>query len=358
MKILIIKLNKIGDVLLTSPIFANLKAHFGEDCQIDMLVNAGTEGLLDSTFLYKIHLLHRFKQPFARIKEELSLLLALKKEKYNLVLGLGSGERTAFAAFITGARMRVGFPPQSFWAKHIYTHKIPYKMQHNIESNLDALRLLGIPILSKCVRPRVAKDSTALENLQKEFVHCHFFSDWNFKCLEDSFCAKIVDFITQTYQIPCVLTAAPNANEAQKIQTIHSLTQSNPIIFAGNLSLEEVALLNSKAKAFVGVDTSIMHLSAANGTPSFAFFGPSISQMWGPWDNALENSTYKNQKGGIQKMGKHCIYQEEMSCVPCGKAGCNNHQKSDCLLSKLNQQAALKALQDFLEPLLYPLNLH
>lgn len=351
MKILIIKLNKIGDVLLTSPLFANLKAHF-KDCSIDMLVNAGTQGLLDSTHLRKIHLLHRPKNRLTKIKTELSLILALRKEKYDIVIGLASGERTAFATFITGASLRVGIPPNSFWAKHIYTHKIPYKAQHNIESNLDALRLLEIPIIDKSVHAKVAKDSEALRDLPQNFVHCHFFSDWFFKCLEDSFCAQVVDFITQTYQIPCVLTTAPNANERQKLKTIQTLTQSNPICFAGNLSLEEVALLNTKAKAFVGVDTSIMHLSASNGIPTFAFFGPSLAYVWGPWDNALSDSTYKHQKGGIQKMGKHCIYQEPLPCVPCGKAGCNDSQKSDCLLSKLNQQAAIKALQDFLDPLL------
>ncbi|WP_346727924.1 glycosyltransferase family 9 protein [Helicobacter turcicus] len=337
-------------MLLTSPLFPNLKAHFGENCQIDMLVNAGTEGLLDTTLLGTIYLLKRPKGIFVGLKSDIALLFTLREQKYDIVLGLTGGERAAFAAFFTGAKVRVGITPHSFWTKHIYTHKISHKPQHIIESNLDALRLLQIPILSKCVCVKVAKDSKAFKNLPKEFVHCHFFSDWLFKCLEDSFCAQIVDFIAQTYQIPCVLTAAPNANEMQKIQTIQILTQSNPIIFAGNLSLEEVALLNTKAKAFIGVDTSIMHLSAANGIPTFAFFGPSFAQLWHPWDNTLQDSIFKNQKGGIQ-IGKHRIYQEKMPCVPCGNAGCNNTQKSDCLL-KLDTKKALNALHEFLSPLL------
>lgn len=353
MKILIIKLNKIGDVLLTSPIFENLKAHFGENCQIDMLINAGTEGLLDSTLLNTVYLLKRPKEIFSRLKSDISLLFSLKSQKYDIVFGLTGGERTAFSAFFSGAKVRVGIPPVSFWSKNLYTHKItPYKPQHNIESNLDALRLLKIPILSKCVHPKIAKDSIKLQNLPKKFIHCHFFSDWNFKCLEDSFCANLIDFITQTYKIPCILTASPNANEIKKIQIIQEKCTSNPIIFAGNLLLEEVALLNSKAQAFIGVDTSIMHLSAANDTPTFAFFGPSFTQVWAPWDNTLQDSTYNNQKDGIQQKGKHYIYQEKMDCIPCGKAGCNDNQKSDCLLNKLNHQSALQALQNFLNPIL------
>lgn len=350
MKILIIKLNKIGDVLLTSPLFANLKAHF-KDCQIDLLANAGTEGLVDSTLLRHIYCVQRPKNFFRRLQKALALLIALKKEKYDIVIGLTNGERTAFTAFITRAKVRVGFQPHSFWTKHIYTHKIHYKAQHNIESNLDALRLIGVPIPSKRVCANVAKDCTKLQNLPPKFVHCHFFSDWLFKCLDDSFCAKIVDFISETYKIPCVLTAAPTQNELQKIEHIKTLITQNAIIFAGNLRLDEVALLNSKALAFVGVDTSIMHLSAANGIPTFAFFGPSFTHAWGPWDNDLMESTYTSKKG-IQRMGKHFVYQESLSCVPCGRDGCNGSKKSDCLLSKLNENLALQNLQEFLTPLL------
>ena len=75
MKILIIKLNKIGDVLLTSPLFANLKAHF-KDCQIDLLANAGTEGLVDSTLLRHIYCVQRPKNFFRRLQKALALLIA------------------------------------------------------------------------------------------------------------------------------------------------------------------------------------------------------------------------------------------------------------------------------------------
>ena len=136
----------------------------------------------------------------------------------------------------------------------------------------------------------------------------------------------------------------------QKIQTIQQLVTSTPIIFAGNLSLAEVALLNTKSSAFVGVDTSIMHLSAANQIPTFAFFGPTFTPVWYPWDST--HPTYTEKQGRVRHLGKHCIYQEELPCVPCGKAGCKDSGISDCLLSKIHKKDALKALQDFLSPLL------
>ncbi|CAM2769190.1 glycosyltransferase family 9 protein [Helicobacter burdigaliensis] len=350
MKILLIKLNKIGDVLLSTPLFLNLKNHF-KNCQIDMVVNHGTEGILDTTYLHKIHTLKRHKQPFLRLKSEIALLYAIKKEKYDIVFGLTSGERTAFLSFFSGAKIKVGFPPSSFWAKNIYTHKLSYKAQHNIQSNLDALRILDIKIISIKVLPPKLQSSKKLENLPKNFIHLHFFSDWSYKCLSFEFYAKLLDFIAKEFKIKCVLTASNNPQELANIHAIKKLLKSEVLIFEGNLSLKEVSLLNSKALAFVGVDTSIMHLSAANNTPTFAFFGPSFADVWGPWDNSLEDSTYKHQ-GGLQKMGIHQIYQEELSCMPCGRSGCNDSLKSDCLLSKFNEEKALKAVRDFLNPLI------
>ena len=351
MKILIIKLRNIGDVLLVSPLFYNLKAHF-KDCLIDILVNDGTQGILNTEHLNHIHILKRDKNIFKRFKNEISLLYTIKKESYDLVIGLTSGERSAFLSFFSGAKIRVGFPPQSFWAKNLYTHKIPYESVHNVENNLNALKILKIPIISKKVLPPLCKDSnTKLSQLPKVFFHLHFVSRWMFKSLSDTFCAKIIDFLYEKYQIPCVLTTSNAKKELDKLTKILSLCQNQPIIFAGNLTLSEVATLNSKSIAFIGVDTAIMHLSAANDIPTFAFFGPSYPITWGPWDNHSNAIPY-SKNNGIQSMGKHTIYQEDFECVPCGIDGCNHSKKSACLLEKLNEEKALQTLQDFLNPIL------
>lgn len=347
MKILIIKLRNIGDVLLISPLFYNLKKYYGDSCILDVLVNAGTEKILQTQYLNQIHTLKRNPNKLQRIYDELALLKAIKKEKYDMVIGLTSGERSAFLAFWSGAKIRVGFPPNSFWSKNLYTHKLTQKYQHNLEDNLEALRILNIPILSKKVLAPMPQKTTNLNNLPPHFIHLHLFSRWFFKCLDDSFCAKIIDAITQTYHIPCVLTAAKDSRESKKLQNILKLCHSKPLYFDGTLTLPEVSLLNSKALAFVGVDTAIMHLSAANNIPTFAFFGPSGVASWGPWDNDLDSSTY-NKQNGIQQMGKHFVYQEDFDCIPCGRAGCNDTKISDCLLSRLNQQKALSYLLDFL----------
>ena len=350
MKILIIKIAYIGDVLLTTPLFYNLKQHYGESCTLDILVNEGTQGILSMQYLNTIHTLKRSRNKLQRIKDDLKLLKAIKKAKYDRVISLTAGDRSTFLAFWSGAKIRVGFPPKAFWAKNIYTLKLTQKYQHALENNLEALKILNIPILSKKVLPPTPQKTEKLQNLPQTFIHLHLFSRCFYKCLSDSFCAKMIDFITYNYQTHCILTAANDSKESKKLHNILKLCQSKPLFFDGTLNLAEVTFLNSKALAFIGVDTGIMHLSAANDTPTFAFFGPSYVKVWGPWDNALESNFYPNSNG-IQQMGKHLVYQETLQCVPCGKEGCNDSQKSDCLLIKLNEAKALQSLKDFLNPL-------
>ncbi len=344
MKILIIKLAKIGDVLLTTPLFSNLKAHF-KDCKIHILVNYGTDGLLDSTLLDEVLILKREKNFFKKISSNLSLLFKIKKEKYDLVLGLSSHDRTAFLSLISGAKIRVGFNAFNFFTKLSYTHLTTYKDQHNIEQNLDALRILGIPIINKIVCAKRAESCKKLDNLPEKFIHCHFFSDFLFKCLDEEICAKIIDFIYNRYKITCVLTSSPNKMELQKLQNIKNLLNTQIINFTGNLSLDEVSLLNSKALAFIGVDTSIMHLSGANNTPAFGIFGPTLTSIWAIWDNCLQSSCINH------KTSKHRIYTENLPCLPCGKKGCKNSGVSECLKDKLNIENLLKSLDSFLTPL-------
>lgn len=81
MKILIIKLNKIGDVLLISPLFSNLKAHYGEECIIDILVNDGTQGAISREHLRKIHCLRRPKNHLAKTTSRNLLTLCCQARK-------------------------------------------------------------------------------------------------------------------------------------------------------------------------------------------------------------------------------------------------------------------------------------
>jgi len=143
--------------------------------------------------------------------------------------------------------------------------------------------------------------------------------------------AKIIDYCETELQIRVVITAAPIQAEIDKVNSIVGFCKSSPANLSGKLTLKQTAALNKQAVMFIGVDTAIMHMSAANNVPVLAFFGPSGAAHWGPWDNNMMESAYTS-RNGAQTMGGHTVISESRACQPCGKDGCNGSKVSDCLM--------------------------
>jgi heptosyltransferase III len=341
MKILLLKFRNIGDVLLTTPLIHNLKMHY-PDAQIDYSVNKGTEAMLtlnpnlNEIITYDrnyIKSLSRFK----RLWEELKFIRSFKEQNYDLVINLTNGDRGNLIAWISNAPLKIGQLNSNWVFRNTLTHQMPRQnLRHTIEVILDPLRTLNIPIKNKKVEIFWSKKdeeifSQELSNIDN-FIHIHPVSRWLFKCISDNTMAQIIDFCQLELGLKVVITASKDNFEIQKVHNILSKTKSNPINLSGILSIKQVAALNSKAKLFIGVDTSIMHISASNNVPVLAFFGPSGACHWGPWDNRIMDTGY-NEISGFQSMGIHRVFSESRVCQPCGKDGCEGTKISDCLMS-------------------------
>ena len=341
MKILVIKFRNIGDVLLVSPLLSNLKFYY-PNSNIDIAVNKGTEAMVEGNpnisevIIYDREKVQRLTV-FNKIWNELSFLRSFKKEKYDLVINLTEGDRGAQIALFSKAFIRIGYANKNRIFQKSYTHTLPKaNLKHTVESNLDPLKQLDLPIISKKVSIYWCEEDNNFVSgvLSKvgEFIHIHPVSRWLFKCLSDQLMAKIIDYCELELNIKVIITAAPVDKEIERVFNILSFCKSNPIDLSGKLSLKQTAALNKKAKIFIGVDTAIMHISAANNIPVLAFFGPSGAYHWGPWDNNLMESGY-TEKNGNQSMGMHQVISESRGCQPCGQDGCNGTKISDCLIN-------------------------
>ena len=341
MKILLLKYRNIGDVLLTTPLIKNLKKTY-PNAQIDASVNKGTEEMLtlnpnlSKIIPYERKVINSLTT-FKRLWREIKFIGSFKKENYDIVINLTEGDRGNLIAWLSNAPMKIGYSNKTWLFRRALTHKMPKQyLRHTIEASLDPLRALKIPIIDKNVEifwslkddKIINKELTQIDN----FIHIHPVSRWLFKCISDSTMAQIIDYCEFDLGIKVVLTASDDYFEIQKVNNILSQTSSDPLNLSGKLSLKQTAALNSKAKLFIGVDTSIMHISASNNIPVLAFFGPSGACHWGPWDNNLMSSGY-NKINGFQSMGMHRVFSESRSCQPCGKDGCDGSKISDCLMS-------------------------
>ncbi|MDA7441019.1 putative lipopolysaccharide heptosyltransferase III [Candidatus Pseudothioglobus singularis] len=339
MKILLLKFRNIGDVLLITPLISNLKSYYPES-KIDIAVNVGTEAML--TFNPNINKVITYERDFVkglsffiRLYEEIKFTCQFRKENYDIVINLTEGDRGSQITWLSGALVRIGYKNNWFF-KDIYTHLLLEQgFEHTVETNLNPLKKLDIPIKDKKVEIFWSKDDET--HVQKElnnindFIHIHPVSRWLFKCIADNTMAQIIDFCELKLGSKVILTASSEKFELDKVDKILNYCKSKPINLAGKFSLNQIAALNNKSKLFIGVDTSIMHISASNNIPVFAFFGPSGANHWGPWDNDLIESGY-TKINGFQTMGRHRVFAESRRCQPCGQDGCDGTKISNCLM--------------------------
>jgi len=191
-KILVVKLRQLGDVLLTTPVFTVLKNQFPE-AQIDAYIYSDSISLLKNH--PSIHSLITYNRGwrslpfFPKLYNEWRVWKKIRREGYDLVINLTEGDRGAVAALISGAKVRVGFPPKGKWQKKFYTHiaKQCPGLRHTVERNLDPLRKIGIfPNLEdRELFAHVSEES--LLSMKKEvgegsFTLIHPTSRWRFKC--------------------------------------------------------------------------------------------------------------------------------------------------------------------------------
>jgi len=335
---LIIKLRHHGDVLLASPVFSALKRR-APAAELDALVYADTEPMLSGhPSISRVHGIDRsWKElgPVARARREWALFRELRSRRYDLVVHLTENWRGAWLARTLGARWAVAprVPGRGRLWRNSFTHLVPTPLaggRHVVESNLDALRRIGIHppreeraltlVAGPVAEERVARLLAERGLSGQTFVQVHPSSRWRFKCWPAQKMAALIDRL-HGQGIRVVLTAAPDRTEAKMVEEIESrLAQPVAANLAGALSLKELAALTAQARLFVGVDSAPMHIAAAVGTPAIAIFGPSGADLWGPW--------------GKPRLGEHRVVASEAhTCRPCGLDGCGGGKISDCLVT-------------------------
>lgn len=344
-KILVIKLRNIGDVLLSSALFWNLKELF-PGAQISALVNSGTREMLDGNpavdrvFTYDRGIK---KAPLVkRVAGEFSFYRRLRKERFDVVLNLTEGDRGALVALFSGAWLRVGLDPQNTGLagkRRFYTHlirRVPGAM-HSVEQNLLFLEPLGAKPVGKRVSfffgradsDRVAELLLTESLAAGRYFHAHMTSRWMFKALPHDRAAFLLDRLSELSGLPAVLTCAPEKKELDYLAALRPLLRRPFHDLGGRVTLKELGALSAGARFFVGVDSAPMHIAAALDVPVLGLYGPSHAREWGPWNN--EATEPYRARNGLQRSGKHLVLQDDRDCVPCNRDGCNGSKVSDCL---------------------------
>jgi heptosyltransferase-3 len=345
-RVLVVKMRHHGDVLLTSPIFSNLKRAI-PNVAIDALIYRDTLPMLEGHPDISTYLLYDRKWKtlsfFGKLRKELSLLHTIRKAKYDMVINLTEGDRGAIAAWVSGAKICVGFDPEGKGfkgKKKIYSHMVKNckTPRHTVEKQLDVLRRIGIFSSPEQRDLYLHIPQEAIASMQKKldaapfetkgFVLIHPVSRWRFKCPPPSVIARLICAL-HAKGYPVVISSGPDQDEIAMAREIVQKAQGCHILnLAGQTSLKELGALVQLSRTLICVDSVPLHMASALKTPVVALFGPSSDLNWGPWMH-----------------DKARVVAQPFSCRPCFMDGCGGSKMSDCLYT-LPVPSILQAFQE------------
>ena len=298
MKILLSKLNHLGDTLLMTPVLRFLRERY-PNARIDVLVRAGCEVVLqgnpDINKLITVakpeksertrregfkHFIHAFPQLFL--------------VRHDFAVDLSQSDRAKFWMLMSASKIRgvndaYGVLGRRKWlVNQISNYK--WAREHQVlkdfQTVLDCMDISGeagplrfYPNIDEAmIRPKLP----FINNI-KEYAVLHPTSRWAFKQWLPERWARVADQLQREFGLRVVFSCGPEAREKDMINQILMCSNENHLTTDGRIEMRELGWLLSKATLFLGVDTVAMHLAAAMQTPIVALFGPSSEWSWRPW---------------------------------------------------------------------------
>jgi predicted lipopolysaccharide heptosyltransferase III len=289
--ILVIKLRYIGDVLLATPVLRALKAKFPQ-ARLTMAVNRGTEDVLrrnpDVDEIVPVE--RRGMIPY------MQFLADMRRRRFDCVIDLTDGDRSAVLAWATAAPVRIGLNDEHRWRGLLYTAvaKRGRDSVHRIDQDLDALRAIGLdpgPILP-VLKTSEHDDQEAAKLLEEiaagtngsrkkgPLVILQPSARYWFKAWPAERFAELADRLTASFD--CQVVIGGTEQDRPLAESIQSKARSRPVNIAGRTTLLQHAAVLKRCQLFVGNDNGPMHMAAALDVPVIALFGPSNPAEWGP----------------------------------------------------------------------------
>jgi len=316
--ILLIRLRRIGDLVMTTPAVTLLKNHF-PGVSVTYLVEEPFRRLVEGNpNLEKVIAVPRGQ----KTRDFFSLIRSVRREKFDAILDFHGGPRASWLTFLSGAGLKVGYAIRG--KGFLYDVRIPRGREgghvHSVVNHANLVRALGAQFSDADIPPlflpeakpeeasRVAdivSEAGARGKARGKTVALHVgagnrFRDWGV--------SNILGLVALLSRIPETKIFLIGGNDDQEIaRTLLGSAHEAVTSLVGRLNLIEIRELISRVSLFVGPDSGPMHIAASTPTPIVAYFGPTLPEVFAPW-----------RPSG----GKTVILEKSLECRPCRQVQC------------------------------------
>jgi len=312
--ILITKYFGLGSLLFATPMIRAIRQKFPRS-RITLLTFSGNRPLLDLFEDIDDVFELRTENFFIFSKDLFRVLCQIWREKIDIVFDLEFFSKfSTMVAYLSGARVRVGYYMRHMWRGELLTHQVYYNCYKHISEVFLALaRSVGADTDNLNIAPlhldNQKKKNSWLKLIGYGIKESDRLVSVNVNaselCLERKWPAE--DFITLVTLLATKYTDIKFifiGSRIEKGYVDNIFNQLSPkcrnvINLTGQSRLEDLIVLLGNSLLFIGNDSGPLHLAEALNTPTVSFFGPETPSLYGP------------------RGREHIVFYKGLYCSPC-----------------------------------------
>ena len=319
-KILVIRLDRIGDMVITTPIFRALKEKW-PDTQVTVLTNPVNKNIVINNPFIDCVLVYDRENKHKSFNSRLTFFRSIRERVFDLVIDphLDYELNTSLITRFLGNKFRLGF---EFAGRGIFYNirfnpnvfPVSTEKKHMIDYDLDLLSCLGIETQKR--QPEIFLSTDEKKNASKLLIKNginpenriigihpggHYESQrWPIKGF-----AAISDYLITSYGIKVIFFAG--REEKQLISEFKDCAVKKTIILE-EISLREFVSTLSHCSLLLCNNSGPLHIATALNIPTVSTMGPTIPYHWWPY-------------------GKdHIVLRKDVDCSPCKNGICETHE--------------------------------
>jgi predicted lipopolysaccharide heptosyltransferase III len=286
-RILLLQLRRLGDLILTTPAVAAIRAH-DPKAQIVLAVARECEPLLPA-----IPEVHQFIITKRGLRD-LRAWIEVRRGCFDWTIDLSRNDRSAWLTLLSGAPKRVvsnRLQRKSRVRARFYNKFVDCAMKemHTIDYYLALLQPLGITSamtdLSLELPDRTRTEASEIIANQignQPFAVFHPGSAREEKFWEPERWAEVIRFAAQDLGLRPVLSGGNRTKERVHLAAIRERLRIPVTDLSAKIDLLTLAAVIEQARLLVSVDSAPTHLASAAKTPQVILFGPTNPFHWRP----------------------------------------------------------------------------
>ncbi len=316
-RILIARTDRIGDVLLSTPVIKALRENY-PNAYIAMMVSPYAKDIveanpyLDQVIIYDKDTKHK---SWAR---SIKFSQRLKNKRFELAIILHPTNRVHLITFLAGIRRRIGFDRKlGILLTDRIKHTKQMGLKHELEYTLDLIRHLGIEPENKNLFIPIRQESEdwvdelfKQERIKKEdlLLAINPGASCPSKIWPNERFAEVADRLIEKYGFKVLVVSGPKDTSLAASLIKHM--RHSALDLSGKTSLSQLASLLKRSNLFISNDSGPVHIATAVGVPVIAIFGRNQTGLsprrWGPVGR------------------KDKILHKQVGCINCLAHNCKN----------------------------------